>query len=444
RGLVADVIRQEWTGELRLVDLDPVALAAAERLAAKMLAQRGHGRVTLRASLDRRELLPGATVVVCTIGVGGRRAWEQDVLIPRRHGVFQPVGDSVMPGGASRALRMIPAMVAIARDVQELAPAALFFNYGNPMSATCRAVRLATGADMIGLCHGVNHCAGLLAGLLDVPATEFCYNALGVNHLTWFTEAGRVGGGSLMPRLREIAAARCAAADPRFAGTFLTPDGSWPAGDVPAGAADPLSWELTAELGAFPAPQDRHITEFFPHLYSREGAYYGKTLGVDAFSFEGTIALGDQEFARLRDVAQTAAPLPEEFFNSICGEHEQVTDIVDAIRSGTPRVFSANLPNCGQIPNLPADAVVESPAVTVNGTLKPLPQAPLPALLAATLASRLHWIELVVEAALECDQAKFAQALFLDGCLASPAAARRLAGDLLAAQQPFLPEWRLP
>jgi alpha-galactosidase/6-phospho-beta-glucosidase family protein len=69
KGLVSDLLRQEWEGELRLVDLDPQALAVAEKLAAKMLAAK-KSRVKLSAS----------------------------------------VGDSVMPGGASRALRMIPAM----------------------------------------------------------------------------------------------------------------------------------------------------------------------------------------------------------------------------------------------------------------------------------------------------------------------------------------------
>ena len=61
-------------------------------------------------------------------------------------------------------------MVAIARDVLDLAPEALFFNYGNPMSPTCRAVRKATGANVVGLCHGVNWVAGYLAKALDVPA----------------------------------------------------------------------------------------------------------------------------------------------------------------------------------------------------------------------------------------------------------------------------------
>jgi len=162
RGLVAALIRQGRSADLALVDVDPRALRVAEGLARKMIAA-GGAPITVRATTERREVLPGATAVICTIGVGGRRAWEQDVFIPRRHGLYAPVGDTVGPGGSSRALRMIPAMVAIARDVLELAPGAVFINYSNPMAPICRAVRKATGAAVIGLCHGVESVADLLA-----------------------------------------------------------------------------------------------------------------------------------------------------------------------------------------------------------------------------------------------------------------------------------------
>ena len=74
RGLIADLINSGWQVDLGLVDTDPEALAVAAGLAQKMIAA-SQAPVTLRASTDRREILPGATVVICTIGVGKRRAW---------------------------------------------------------------------------------------------------------------------------------------------------------------------------------------------------------------------------------------------------------------------------------------------------------------------------------------------------------------------------------
>ena len=116
RGLVADLIRVGWNADVALVDIDPDALDVARRLTEKMITTSG-APLKLSATTDRREVLRGATAVICTIGVGKRRAWEQDVYIPRNYGIFMPVGDTVGPGGTSRAMRMIPAMVAIAEDV---------------------------------------------------------------------------------------------------------------------------------------------------------------------------------------------------------------------------------------------------------------------------------------------------------------------------------------
>ena len=179
RVLIAD--GQPW--ELRLVDISEPALTVAHRLAER-LVEAAHAPISVRASTDRRELLAGADAVVTTIGVGGRRAWEQDVFIPRRFGVYQPVGDSVGPGGISRALRMIPALVEIARDVADLAPSATLINYANPVPANCRAMFEAAAIPVIGLCSGVSGTTHHLAEIMGVPADELTARAIGINHLT--------------------------------------------------------------------------------------------------------------------------------------------------------------------------------------------------------------------------------------------------------------------
>lgn len=419
RGLVADLIRRGKPCDLALVDIDADALDVAERLTAKMIAARGVP-MTLRASTDRRDVLPGATAVICTISVGGRRAWEHDITIPRRYGIYQPVGDTVMPGGTSRALRMIPAMVAVARDVIDLAPDALFFNYGNPMAPVCRAIRKATGAPVVGLCHGVFDVARYLAAALGVDRDHMEYAAVGLNHLTWFTRV-EVDGHDAMPRLGETARQRAR----------------------PEADDNPFSWGLCDLFGAFPAVLDRHVSEFFPQFFAK-GAYYGKTLGIDAFSTEATIAGGDRIHREMRDDALSAGPLGEDYFRRIGGEHEQVVQIIDSIRAGDRRVYSANLPNTGQVPNLPRDAVIECPATAEASGLSPITQPPLAPGLVGTLATRLQWVETVVEAALEGSRQKFVQALVLDGAVESLDAASRLADDLLAAHAAYLPHFSRP
>jgi alpha-galactosidase len=434
RGLVADLIRLGIQADLALVDIDPHALRVAESLTRKMVSVK-NAPITVRASLDRRAVLKDATVVICTIGVGGRRAWEQDVFLPRRYGIYAPVGDTVGPGGSSRALRMVPAMVDIARDVLDLAPGALFFNYSNPMAVICRAVQKATGANMVGLCHGVQWVASIIAEFMAEPLAEMQYTAIGINHLTWFTKVA-FRGEDAMPRLRDIATQRIAAGVPGDSmPTYPFAAMDWPHHNL-------FSLELLLRFGAIPSALDRHVTEFFPQFF-RAGHYYGQRLGVDAFSFETTIAEGDETFAAMEKEAFDSQPLPDDYFQRAEGDHELVMDIISAIRNEREYVVSANLPNAGHVPNLPSTAIIESPTVTKNGALQALPQEPLSSAIAGTLATRYEWVETIVESALEGNRDKFIQALVLDGYVDSFDMAARLADDLLEVQALHLPQFRL-
>ena len=418
--LVADVADRRWEGELGLVDADSEALAVAEGLCKKII-QAKKSSLKLSASLDRTDILPGATVVVTTVGVGGRRAWEQDVFIPRKYGIYQPVGDSVMPGGTSRALRMVPPMVEIAKDVVELAPKALFFNYANPMGVVCRAVRKETKAEMVGLCSGVWGIGNQLARFLSVEASEFQYTAVGMNHLTWFTEV-RSKGEDLMPRLRQRV------------------EESLKAGKPPGH----LCSRLFQVFGAFPAVGDGHVSEFFPGLFP-DGNPEGRLPPNHRWSFEGIIREGDRIYAEMKEKAFSKEPLEPDYFekNRGEGEHEQATEIVESIRMDLGRVYSANLPNTGQVPNFPPEAILECNALATASGMKAITQPPLPPGIVGTLATRFAWVETVVEAAMEGSRDKFVQALILDGSVTSIEMAEKLADELLAAHAEHLPQFNL-
>ena len=437
QGILSDLIRTGSRVTLALVDIDPAALQVIHCLAEKMILAAG-ASIVLEAAIDRKDVLKDATVVVTTIGVGGRRAWEQDVFIPRKYGLYYPVGDTAGPGGTSRALRMVPAMVDIARDVLDLAPDALFINYANPMAVICRAVHKTTGSDMVGLCTGTWDTARHLANVLDVPFETLAYSAAGINHLTWFTDI-RTNGRDAMPDLREIAARKVWAAnqavDKAQKGESPIPHCGSP---YQSSMGFPFSWQCLLWFGAFPSPEDRHVTEFFPQLF-RNGRYYGKILGVDEFSFEGTISDGDQIYAEMSQLALNPDPLPAEFFEKSEGEQEQAIDIIQTIRTNRKKQYFANLPNTGQVPNLPSDVVVETPVLVDGMGFHPIVQKPLPAAIAGTLATRYQWVEVVVEAALEGNRDKLITALILDGCVASTDLAVMLANELIAAQQAYLP-----
>lgn len=412
QGLVADLIMTGKPWQLGLVDIDPVALETADGLSRRMIAAR-NADIVVEASTDRRDILPGADAVVTTISVGGRRAWEADVFIPRKYGIFQPVGDTVMAGGISRAMRMIPALVAIAQDVVKLCPQTTFINYSNPMTANCWAVRKATGVNVIGLCHGVHDVTRELAQLIGAPPAEVTSLFMGVNHFTWIYDL-RWKGEDAWPLVR----ARMAQGVER----------------------DPFSWSLFAAYGAYPAVNDRHVSEFFPERFP-QGRYYGKQLGVDAFSFERTIASGDSRYAAMHAQAVGEAPLNEALFARAEGEHEQLIDILASLWSDQQRIFSVNLPNQGAVAGLPAEAILEIPAAATGRGFLPLQAPALPTALIAPIVRRVAAHALTVEAALTGDRQLWREALLADGAVNDPIIGEQLVEEMLAAHRSHLPQF---
>jgi len=436
QGLVADLILSSdfCSWELGLVDIDMQALETVEKLTYRMVEAKG-AEIAIQASTDRCEILPSADVVVSTIGVGGRRGWEADVFIPRKYGVYQPVGDSVMPGGISRAMRMIPALVDIARDIKSLCPEAWFFNYANPMTANCWAIRKATGVEVVGLCHGTFHVEQQLAQFIGAPPNEVTSLFVGLNHLTFIFDL-RWKGRDVMPLVRaRLAEQRGQPFDHELLGK-LFPEMGAPSGTFKA-ADNPFSWSLFETYGAYPAVNDRHVVEFFSERFP-EGRYHGKTLGLDIFSFEDTIAWGDKIYADMQARAFGKKPMDEGIFTRSAGEHEQLLDILRSIEFDERRVFAANLPNHGAVPNLPADAILELPAVATATGLCPLQLLDFPDRLAAIITRKLTATVLTVEAALTGNRKLFVEALLADGAVTDPEVASKMANELLKAHRQYL------
>lgn len=435
QGIVIDWLHRRPAGEweIALVDINPVILEATEKLVRRyMLTSDRPAKIT--AAVERREVLSGATIVISTIGVGSRRAWEQDVFVPRQFGIYQPVGDSVMPGGVSRALRMIPPMVDIARDVERMCPDAIFINYSNPMTAVVRALRKATSLPAIGLCMGTEETIRHLAAIAGAPRAKVAARWAGLNHLTWITDLS-LEGKDLWPAIREEVARRRRKGIDREG--WANPFGQ---AKKPGMLTMPFSWELFDEFGAFPAPMDRHVTEFFPARFPK-GQYYGSVLGVDAYSFEGTIAAGDKIYDDTISLAKGEGPIDSARLESTEGEHMQTMEILDSFWHDRRRWYSVNMPNNGIVSNLPKDAVLEVPAIATSQGMVAPPIGELPASITAVLLRRLGAVEATVEAGLTGNRKLFVEALILDGGVSDYSVAAKLADALLKAQAQYLPQF---
>ncbi|MGQ9687094.1 MAG: hypothetical protein ACUVT2_12425, partial [Thiobacillaceae bacterium] len=205
-------------------------------------------------------------------------------------------------------------------------------------------------------------------------------------------------------------------------------------------ADSPFTWSLFEAYGAYPAVHDRHVVEFWPERFP-QGAYYGKTLGVDCFSVEQLIAHGDRIYADMRAQALGEKPLDERIYSRAVGEHSELVDIIRALDADRRQVFHANLPNRGAIPNLPAEAVLEMTCVATGRGLQPLQELRYPDILAATIQKKVAGIALTVEAALTGNRRLFVEALLADGAVSDTGVAERLADELLAAQAQYLPQF---
>lgn len=439
KGLIADFIQSGFgSWEIALCDLNPKILEGITRLAAKMVEQK-KADIKISSSTDRKDLLPGADFVVTTIAVGGRRAWEQDVIIPRKYGVYQPVGDSIMPGGISRAQRMIPVMVDIAKDIEALCPEAYFFNYSNPMTAIVTAVRRVTNVKIIGLCHGVIYGEKYLAKMLGVDVKHLTTIGAGLNHLTWLYDI-RVDGRDVRGDLLDIVKTQKEAHEKNpHERNFFNP--LLEDKEIPNHMDNPLSWELFERYLAIPAVVDRHAVEFFPERFP-EGSYYGHTLGIDAFPIEDVIARGETTYRNMLNQGETEGEVEGELFQRADGEHEQLVEIIKSLLLDERKVFSVNIPNEGAVKGIPNDAVLEIPGVATGKGFSSMHINGFEGTIKDMIIKRLASVDITVEAALKGDKRLWADAMILDGAVTDYKMAEQLVEDFIQEHGENLPQYQ--
>lgn len=405
-GLLADLVASPdlSDAEVALVDIDPWAVETMTRLAQRLADERGVG-LRVSGTTNRREALSGADFVTTTIAVGGVRGWETDVRIPEKYGVYQTVGDSVGPGGVFRALRHVPEIVAIAKDMEELCPDAWLFNYTNPMSAIVRGVQKATSIRCVGLCHGVLHTREVIARDLGFRTEDVNVVFAGVNHLCWLLDV-RHDGTDVYPRFREFLAA----------GLANPPDDTV---DDPYDAFQYVSAWLTSLYGLFPSPGDRHVAEFFPFFLRKEGETlkYGTQSGLDMTN--RIFATKDTTREQLRAQADGLEPLDPELLEE-AREGERLIHIIDAIvHDRILPELAVNVRNDGLIANLPPWAIVEVPGQISGFGVRGISVGELPEGIVGILQQRIHQQELTVDAALSDDRQLAVQALLADSLMAN-------------------------
>jgi alpha-galactosidase len=401
---------------LVLHDIDAAALGLMTRAAQRIPTQLGRD-LRIEAIADRAVALLGADFVILCVAIGGLAAMRNDLAIPWRYGVAQSVGDTVGPGGLARGLRHIPLAVQVAREMEQLCPTAWLLNLTNPMTTICRAITRASHIRTIGLCHEVGGVRLNLAKLFDVAPSAIDMSVGGINHLPAllkFTVEGADGAALLRAWLSEHGP---------FAWASQRSDD--PLKDI---FADRLALKLSLfeQTGVLFGAGDRHVAEFFPGFLT-ESTDYGQRYGVLLTSIEQREELLRQRRARTEQfvAGATAEPLER--------SSEQLAGVIAALAGGPAARFVVNVPNQGQIDNLPRDAVIECMAEIGPLGLQPLAVGALPHAAYAAIAPHVARQELIVEAALTGQRAPALAALASDPLLRDPATVAPMLDALLEA-----------
>jgi alpha-galactosidase len=416
-----------------LVDINAASLDLVKRFACRV-SDEFNLNWTVEASTERRDVLAQADVVTVSVGVGGLDAWQLDVDIPYQHGFIQPVGDTSGPGGLGRALRHIPVLVGIGRDMEQLCPQATLYNFTNPLTVLTQAVNKLTSIRCVGLCIGPDLTWNHLCRMIGVPKPRTTATLGGINHCHWMLDF-RIDGKDAFPVLSAALdeldgnTAQMDAFRAQYA--IIRPQ-------EPQGG-EPLCSSLYRTLGYYPGPGDGHVAEFLPQLIR------STIPNLDDFQAEALryVHTSYPELAqKMADIATGAAPIDaERFARELSWEHTQLLDLLISQQDNLGQTFYVNLPNRGYIHNLPDDVVVEIPARVDAAGIHPFAIGDLPTSILPYVIHKTATLDLIIAAAMEGSRHKAAQALINDPyCTDIPAAIKTI-NQLIDAELRYLPNF---
>jgi len=402
--------------EYRLMALTHTRLDKMHAFVKRMVKDNGV-KAKVTATTSRREALKDADYVVVMIQVGGMDAFASDYLIPLKYGVDQCIGDTAGPGGILRALRHIPALLDIAKDMKELCPNALLINYANPMAVCCWALGTVPDLKFVGLCHGVQTTMDLIARYVGEKKEEIDFLAAGINHMAWFLKLQK-DGKDLYPKLRE---------------NFEKPEYY---------INEKVRGEVMRHFGYFMTESTGHLSEYLPYFRKNRKAL---DTYCDQPDFGGASGAYFKYGVALAEKFDKMDPLSIESTKLARRSAEYCSHIIEAVETGDIFRFNGNVRNDGYITNLPNGCCVEVPIYTDRMGLHPTVVGNLPPQCAALNMTNVVMQGLAVQAALAGDGELAMQAVALDpltGAVLTLKEIREMTAEMLEAEREYLPQFK--
>jgi alpha-galactosidase len=428
---------------ITLHDIDEERLRTSE-IVAQRLAETLNADPTIEATTDRRAALDGADYAISMFQIGGYEPGTVvDFEVPKKYGLRQTIADTLGIGGIMRALRTIPVLLDMCRDMEELCPDVTFLNYVNPMAMLCWAVSRASKIKTVGLCHSVQGTAMELARDIGVPYEEINYVCAGINHMAFYLRFER-DGEDLYPLVRQVVE------DDRV------PD--W----------NRVRYEVMMRLGHFVTESSEHFAEYVPWFIKRDRPDLIERFNIplDEYIRRCELQIARWQFEKqymetgvlpskeeVRSLLENAGVQPFiikgalrrlDSVDTFQRSHEYGSLIIHSLETDTPRVIYGNVPNRGLIDNLPRDCIVEVPCLVDKNGVQPVQIGSLPPHLAALMQTNINVQSLTVEAALTGKREHIYHAAMLDPHTAAELDLDEiwsLVDDLIKAHGDWLPQY---
>ena len=427
---------------LDLVDRNTETLEIVRRLAERLNREWESG-FTIHTHTHHKEALEGAEFVVSAIEVGAREGlWKKDFEIPLKYGVRQPYAENGGPGGFAHAARNLGPVMEIVRDMERICPDAWFINFTNPMIRICDAVNRHSRIKVVGLCHQIyigytmvgialardlgievpEGITGMQADIQEAPLHDQVRSqivplvdirAAGLNHFSWILSIrDRRTGEDLYPLFRK----RWNELDPSF---------------------EPLTRRVFDLFELFPIPGDTHLCEYLPWVSDPLTKPWEK-YNLRLYDWDLMAALRDFQHERLKSMADGETTLQGLEDTDSEGALEMIENVVTA---STHYHLAANLPNTGQITNLPLGCTVETPVVVDGAGIHPVQVGAFPDPVAELLRRETTVAQLCVDAAVLGDRQKALQCLLLDPVVNDFELAKLILDDYLSSYKDYLPQF---
>jgi alpha-galactosidase len=392
RTLVRDILTFDAFKDatIALMDVDDTRLSYITKAVQKIVKAGNYG-ATVISTKSRKEALEGADGVLCTILNGDVDVWRYDIEIPKEYGVDINVGDTRGPAGIFRALRTIPVMLDICKDIEKYCPHATFLNYTNPMAMLCRAMQSQFPKLRIsGLCHSVQGTADMLAKWIGAAYEDISFTCAGINHQAFYLDY-RWKGKDAYPLIRE------AMKDPKIYN------------------AEQVRNEMFLLLDYYPTESSGHNSEYNAWFRKRPDL-------IEQFCTHGT-GWNPGVYAYILNEYQNRKGNWQKDIETWLNDpnidlkrgHEYAAFIFNAIFGDKALFkFNGNVLNSGLIDNLPQGACVEVPVLASPHGLEAVKIGKLPDQIAALVHTSSICEELAVEGSLQGDPRKVYQAVAFD------------------------------